>query len=260
MTDQRTIPSHVDSVEKILYRLALISKEPISYNGRRLKANRPVNGHHKDVEIDPPDSLTLSPSLLRNFTCVSGCTACCLPFTLDFTNDEFNQGSQDWKEEVDNDAIDLFTTRIIQVNGEDHPIQSYPQYKDDKCPFLRPVREDGNLGCSFWPHQPIECAAAPQVLMTTRGLGNTVIMKKGFGYGWKWQIKPECEFTDIPMKKSDIPAEVDMQNSVYLFERYLHWAEYVGVETWIPEILEVLPDLPDIFRSQTTMTGYEIIQ
>jgi hypothetical protein len=206
-------------------------------------------------EVEPPHKVVVTPSIMRDFACVAGCTACCLPFTLDFTNDEFN--SLEWTNGIEEEAIDRFRTRHIVVNDKVFPIQTYEQFRDDACPFLRPtrIRADGAsaLGCGFWTAdnstQPVECAAAPQLLMTTRGIGVTALMSKPFGRGWKWQNKPQCDFDPVIDRIAKIPDDYDLSDKINLLERYRHWAEYLEVDTWIPEILEVLSDFSARLRA-----------
>lgn len=265
----RTIPGHVDSTGKLLDRLSLVAKRPIVQNGKVLR--------------DPPEKVAVSPSIMRRFSCVSGCTACCLPFTLDYTPDEFNTFA--WTDEIVDQAVDQFKSRFIEVNGKYHEVVTYEQFRDPKCPYLRPTRGTcphcegaGNiegteksfggpeleecptcagygqaLGCGFWTQsnstQPLECAAAPQVLMTTRGMGTTLIMKRPFGRGWAWKDKPQCEFDPVLDKVAKIPDDFDLSNEIMLMERYLHWANHLGVETHLPAIIEVLQDYPRRLRA-----------
>lgn len=191
----------------------------------------------------------LSPSLLRAFRCVPGCTACCLPFTLDFTPDEFE--SLPWPAEIRVQAEAVFEPRTIDVNGRTVEVMSYPQYRDDACPFLRPTRDGGQLGCGFWngnAGQPVECAAAPQLLVTTRGEGTTVLMKRPFSRGWKWQTRPQCEFDPIIDDPGDLPDDYDFGDEIGLLERYERWADHLGVPTFIPEVIGGLECLPERLR------------
>ena len=250
----RTIPGHVDSTGKLLERLALVAKVPVVVDGKLLKRG---DGQAR-YEIMPPDNVYISPSVLRQFTCVSGCTACCLPFTLDFTPEEFD--TLEWNEEIAEQATRQFGPRWIYVNGKAHKIYTYEQYKDPSCPYLRPTREGGALGCGFWTQnnstQPLECAAAPQILMTTRGEGNTVIMKRPFGRGWAWKDKPQCEFDPVIDHPGKIDLQFDLSNEIMLMERYESWAQHLGIETHIPEIISGLSRLPQLLRD----SGIKMIQ
>lgn len=232
----RTIPQHVDSTGKLLNRLALVAIDPVMQKGKLI--------------APPPKKILVTPSLLREFRCVSGCTACCLPFTLDYTPEEFED--LDWTEEITKQAVDQFRLRTIEVDGRSYEVLSYPQYKDNSCPYLRQTRENGALGCGFWSKdnstQPVECAAAPQLLMTTRGMGSTVIMKKPFGRAWSWKVKPQCEFDPVIDHIKKIPDNFDLSNEIMLLKRYLHWADYLDIPTWIPAIIEILEDFPNQLR------------
>lgn len=233
----RTIPGHVDSIGKLLERIALVAKEPVVHNGKQLRT--------------PPDEIFIAANMVREFRCVSGCTACCLPFTLDFTPEEYD--GFEMAPDIEEQALDLFSTRPVTVNGEKHTVVTYEQYKDPSCPFLRPTREGGALGCGFWTEdnstQPLECAAAPQLLMTTRGEGRTYIMKKPFGRGWAWKDKPQCEFDPVIDKVSNIPENYDLSNEIMLLERYHHWANHFGIDTYLPQIVETMNDLPEHLRA-----------
>lgn len=239
----RTIPGHVDSTGKLLERIALCARGPVLQKGKVLRT--------------PPSRIVVAPSLLREFRCVAGCTACCLPFTLDYTNDEYDSfGLDGWTEEIAVQTLDEFEPRQLEVNGKNFEIQTYPQYKDPSCPYLRPTRTTDSgevaLGCGFWSAdnstQPLECAAAPQLLMTTRGEGTTVIMKRPFGRGWAWKDKPQCEFDPVFDKIDKIPDDFDLSNEVMLLERYCHWANYLEIDTYLPEIIAVVENLPDELR------------
>src|SRR6476469_2887001 len=156
----RSTPQHADSVGKLLHRLALLTGEEVLHDG-------------KPVLETPRKELLIQPALAREFTCVAGCSACCLPFTLDFTPEEFKRIQTKKVEKRSGvNPLTRFSMRKVNVNGSYRTVFSYPQYLDDQCPFLAPIREGGAPGCSFYDSgtgQPLECAAAPQLLMSTRG-------------------------------------------------------------------------------------------
>lgn len=238
----RTVPGHVDSVGKILERLQLVSPYEVTYKGKPVRA--------------VPSEFYASPALMRYFECKTGCTACCLPFTLDFTNDEFNLMPH---EVGGNDTLEFFYQRDIEVNGKMFPIQSYDQYKDDACPFLVPNRNKTALGCAFWgteSGQPIECEAAPQLLMTSRGPDISMLTSRPFGRGWAWKDKPQCVFHPVADRIQGIPddAEAQCQSRANTLKRYLAWAEYLEVKTVLPQAIEAVENLPDILRDNGMRT------
>lgn len=135
-----------------------------------------------------------------------------------------------------------FQKRKVEVNGHQRTVYTYPQYKDDSCPYLG-ERPDGNPGCSFWdtnPGQPLECAAAPQLLMSTRGDKYSTISKRPFGRAWAWKETPQCEFTDLIVKAEDVPDDLDMSNEIALLERYKEWATLFQIRTVISPVIKVL--------------------
>lgn len=141
-----------------------------------------------------------------------------------------------------NVAVD-FQKRKVEVNGHQRTVYTYPQYKDDQCPYLSPTRPDGNLGCSFWDTeagQPLECAAAPQLLMSTRGDKYATLSKRPFGRAWAWKETPQCEFTDLVMTPDDIPDDLDLSNEIGLLRRYQEWAYLFEIRTVIPQVVKVL--------------------
>jgi len=241
----RSVPRHVDSVEKLVDRLALVAKVPVIYNGHRL---RPA----------PPRHLFLSPSLLRAFRCHVGCTACCLSITLDFTEAEFARFV--WSDDVAGPARHKFRPRKVQVNGFTYTILSYPQYQDPSCPFLRPTRPGGALGCGFWTQnngtQPLECSAAPQLSMTTRGPDTTVLMKRPFGRGWAWKEKPQCEFEPTLDGIGDLARAVDLRDEIALLHRYQHWADVLHIPTHLPAIITAMHAL----RETVAERGVHLVQ
>lgn len=238
----RTVPGHVDSVGKLVERLQLVSPEPLEYNGKRVR--------------EVPSEFYASPALMRVFECKVGCTACCLPFTLDFTNDEFNSS---YGEDIDHKMVDLFYQRDITVNGRTVPIQTYDQFKDDSCPFLAPIRENDALGCSFWSKgagQPLECEAAPQLLMTSRGPDVSMLTSRPFGRGWAWKDKPQCIFHPIADRLTAIPDDAAGQclSRAQTLSRYLHWAEYLEVKTVLPQAIEAVLNLPSLLKENGMRT------
>lgn len=242
MVVTRTVPGHVDSIGKVLERLQLVSPHEVTYNGKPVRA--------------VPREFYVSPALMRYFECKKGCTACCLPFTLDFTNDEYAV----MPDRIARKSVDArFYQREIVVNGKTFPIQSYDQYKDDACPFLTPNRNGTALGCGFWgkePGQPIECEAAPQVLMTSRGPDISMITSRPFGRGWAWKDKPQCIFHPIADRLASIPDDAQQQceSRAHTLRRYLDWAEYLEVKTVLPQAIEAVENLPELLRDNGMKT------
>lgn len=225
----RSHPSHADSTGKLLNRLALLTGEEVYQGGK--------------LVLSPREVLLVQPSLARSFSCVSGCTACCLPFTLDFIPKEMEKMEDSKIKRRTGRTVGVdFQKRKVEVNGSQRSVYTYPQYKDDRCPYLG-TRPDGNPGCSFWDTgsgQPLECAAAPQLLMSTRGDKYATLSKRPFGRAWAWQETPQCEFTDLVMKPEDIPDDLNLSNEIELLERYKAWANLFQIKTVISPVIKIL--------------------
>ena len=253
---RRVTPANPDSIEKLLTRLALVAKSPIYSGGKQVAYC--------------PDHIYLSPTLLREFKCVSGCVACCQAFTLDFTPQEWRRFR--WTEEVRKQARACFTPRLVEVCGENFKVVSYDQSKLSACPFLRPTRETQSgtpaLGCGFWTSsnstQPLECAAAPQLRMEARaapapdlfgvaGRRVSVIAKKPFGRGWLFDA--QCDFS--PVEREALKQRVGLgltilDDTVALLNRYQLWANHFKIETRIPALLAALKIFPAWVAQQPT--------
>lgn len=237
----RVTPSRVDSVERIVNRLAKISKEPVLFNS---------------LVFAPPSQVCLSPTLVRDFTCVSGCSACCsIAVTLDYLDSEVEQFQ--WNKAERKEVIIAFKRRSVTVNGTERFVWSYPQYADNRCPWLRNVRPDGNLGCSLWTNedmlQPLECASSPNLSFDWRKETSvTYIKKRPFGRASQWANVPQCEFD--PGCRDDSVA-----NELKVLRRYKLWAETFELNTYIDEIIAGVTILPRLVRSG--MTGqYQVIE
>lgn len=230
----RTIPRQTDSVTKLVERLAAVACEPVTRDG-------------KLVLDPPPERVFIDQSLLLRFHCAEGCTACCQPFSLDFIEQEFAElhGVPNTPALYEDDsayytdkAKILFLPRKIEVNGERHRVFSYDQEGDERCPNLLPMA-DGNLGCSMWPHPPLECATAPNLHMDNDGNGTTVLRKRPFRTGASWTPPAECEFN--PPGSTWYP-----EREMYLLRRYIMWAEHFGIPTVLEKMIEAVVQLPDL--------------
>jgi hypothetical protein len=226
----------------MLYRIGLLTRQPIIREG--------------EVFAPAVTEVYASPALRRTFECKVGCIACCsVKITVDFSPEEF--ASFKWSKKVRAKATDLFSKREIEVNGKQFPIFTYNQFADPACQFLDNVREGGALGCSFYPHQPLECASAPQLSMTTIA-GHSVITKRPFGRWQQWTNVPQCIFSPTPVplsplmrtkkKKKKAPindADHELANEIGLLKRYKGFADYFELDTHLDAVIQALRDLPD---------------
>jgi hypothetical protein len=230
----RTIPRQTDSVSKLIERLAAVAREPVTRDG-------------KLVLDPPPERVLIDQSVILHFHCAEGCTACCQPFSLDFIEQEFAELHgvpntpalyvDDSAYYTDKSKM-LFLPRKVEINGERHRVFSYDQEGDERCPNLLPMA-DGNLGCSMWPHPPLECATAPNLHMDNDGKGTTTLRKRPFRTGATWKPPAQCEFHP--------PNDpVNLAREVYLLKRYEMWADHFGIPTVLDSMVEAVVDLPNL--------------
>jgi hypothetical protein len=108
----------------------------------------------------------------------------------------------------------------------------FPDENFVRCTFLT---SDGK--CSLWSSSPpLECLAAPQVQIVPRR-GVTLVTGHIFSRYWKWPVgsRPQCRFFT-----TELVADSTREYLRRTFQRYLRWAEYFGISTVIPEILDVI--------------------
>lgn len=206
---ERKVPQ-VDSVEKIVSQLALISRGPVDYERTTFNYS--------------PDSIYITPQFFHRFICKNGCTACCQKFTLDYLP---------W-DHIPNPTG--FEDRIVTVNGAQKTVRTNDQSENSLCDFLTSVRPAGGLGCSQWPDPPLSCASAPQIKFTQPVPRVTHLTCRGFNPA-KWNLVPlpQCEFE--PHMDSD-----DMENKLKLLYRFNTWAEYLSIITYLPGIIRVVEE------------------
>jgi hypothetical protein len=205
--DRPSVPQP-DSVEKIVKQLALLSSDTIVYSG------------YREVTFDKQvDKVVMDASMFNRFTCIEGCSACCLKFTLDYLPSEMIR-KQDGKLHIG------FHPRVVTVNGRSRCIWTNDQTANRICDFLRVPRGDG-LGCAHWPLAPLSCASAPQFQVRQFEPGVTTILKGPFKDTKTMHPTPQCEFTDKSASRFE-----DHQ----LVKRFQAWADYLSIKTCLEAV------------------------
>lgn len=210
-----------DSIDKLVHHLACLAPEQeVTYNGKAL--------------IDaPPTRVAVGSSMFKRFVCADGCTSCCLPFTIDYTPEEFAGLPEELQDRVP------WEVREIVVSGRRRAVVSFDQSVLPRCPYLTAeLPHGGGLGCSLWPKSPIECASAPQVTIRYQRPAWTYVTKRPFGYGWRFKPTPaQCAFF---AEDDEVALRIILLKDAALLERYLHWAQYLGVDTVLPQVVALL--------------------
>jgi hypothetical protein len=212
------VVSHPDSVAKILKQISRLSPDVIEYLPDRSRPGS-VERFASDVQ-----SVSVMPSMFKRFVCVSGCTACCQKFTLDYPPSEFFQVEHK----------EGFIQHLIEINGKVKTMWTNNQNENPLCDFLRVEKPGGGLGCAHWPHAPLSCASAPQLQIKMPTPGDTIITKQAFDDLETWTPVPQCRFEDASLDQVGIEADVD------LLARFAEWARYFGIKTCIGHIQEFL--------------------
>lgn len=192
-----------DSVDKIVRTyFGSVTKENFVYQGITFK----------------PRFLTVSPGILRGYTCPSGCGGCCPRFSLDYLPDE--------------ERPEGTTKRIIQFNNREIEIYSDMQdnHANHHCKNLNMT--DGR--CGIYLKRPFSCDFELIRFFTSED-GTTRLSQQLFGRGWQFlridgERGAKCEMT--PIDKQSIEDVVRKLN------RLKHWTDHFGISTWVPEILK----------------------
>lgn len=221
-TPRKNSVGHADSVEKILAQISLLSPDEVRYQPRT-----PAGRLLKERVYDAPvDRVLITNSLFRQFTCASGCTACCQKFTLDYTPGEF--------ETVVKDKTG-FSEREVLVNGKRKFVWTNDQNPNPICDFLTVEKPTGGLGCAHWPAPPLSCVSAPQFQVIQVRPRSTYVLKKPYGRAWAMTPTPQCEFEEV-----DNVADMHLEDLQMILDRMWEWARYFGIKTCIAKVSHAL--------------------
>ena len=199
----------LDSVDKIVTRyFSVVTDEVFTYKG--------VVYHPKDIKV--------SPLLFRDYTCPSGCGACCPRFSLDYLP-------------TDNYPYAL-EKRFIQFNGRPIPIYSDTQtdHKNYHCRNLN--MSDGR--CGIHGKQPFSCDFELIRMLTFEGDSQNTITQKLFGRGWAMKRidggrGTRCTMTPIT------PYSID--EVVRKLKRLEGWCDHFHLKNKLPQILQWVTEI-----------------
>ncbi|WP_457300225.1 YkgJ family cysteine cluster protein [Phyllobacterium sp. P5_D12] len=192
---------HFDTVDKIVQvYFASVCSRPFVYKGKEYK----------------PKHITVSPLLVRGYTCPSGCGACCGSFSLDYLPSE---------EKVKN-----ATPRTILFDGRSVEIFSDCQVDvgDRWCRNLE--RSSGR--CSVYSERPMACDF--ELIRFLVYEDKVLLIQKQYGRAWAMERLDHdrgalCEM--LPPSPSTI-AEV-----IRKLKRLEQWADYFHLPTRIEPVI-----------------------
>lgn len=202
----------LDSVDKIVDRyLALVTKTPLRYKGKTYE----------------PQTLVVSPSIFRGYTCPSGCGGCCGKFSLDYLPTDPRP------------ADERIKPRQVPINDTTVTIFTDPQ-GDNPGRFCRHlIPENGR--CGIHGEHPFSCdfelirAAVSQVPHKPNRLNTRL-----YGRGWAMLRAVDnergalCTMTEI--------SEESVADTVRRMVRLQEWADHFAIDSWVPEILTWMRD------------------
>lgn len=199
-----------DSVDKIVTRyFGCLTKEPIEY---------------KKV-IYKPKAVTVSPLLLRGFTCPSNCGGCCSSkYTLDYLPNE-------------NPKPKGIKPRLIEVNGKKYKIFTEPNEEPKDKIGCKYLNED-NGRCNTYESRAFSCDfELIRTLEFSQDHRPHMITQKLYGRGWNMmridgERGAKCEMTPVNKETTE---EV-----LRKLKRLLEWTNYFEVKTWVPEIINLI--------------------
>lgn len=229
-----TMPNEYRSYGKILRQLGLLSKRPGSFYLGTVRK-----------EFLPVQHLSIGASMWRVFRCNPTCGVCCkFTMTLDYIPGE---------SKADLEA-EGFKQVIITVNDQEYPIwsqMSEAQQHGGRCRYVTeyPLGEVRAIGCARWSTKsPLSCVTAPNIHIQSHGTDMTIISKKPFGRHTMWSVLPRCEFTPYPIESHQIDRD-EIERDIQLLCRWGDWADYFGLETWLPEVVQAFTEVRDGIRN-----------
>lgn len=200
-----------DSVDKVVKTyFAAVTAAPFTYKGERYRVPK----------------LTVSPGLLRGYTCPSGCGGCCGKFTLDYLPAERRPYEM--------------AERPVELNGRAVPIftDAQPDNKTDRCNNLE--RATGR--CVVHGEHPFTCDFELIRMIHRKDANTAHIGQRLYTRGWNMKRTDggrgaKCEI--LPADPGTV-AEV-----VRKFGRLEQWAAHFGLSTRIPTILTWVSSIAD---------------
>lgn len=193
-----------DSIQKVIGTyFAAVTKEEFIYNGITYQ----------------PRHLSVSPLLLRGYTCPEGCGGCCPRFSLDYLPQEPHPNAA--------------RERLVRFNDKDYRIFSDMQLDHDDHHCRNLIKQNGR--CGIYHYRPFSCDFELIRFFKSEEENEYHLSQQLFGRGWNFlrvddQRGALCEMTEVTTETRN---EV-----VRKLVRLELWTDYFGIKTWVPEILD----------------------
>lgn len=178
---------------------------------------------YKDVTYGVP-RLTVSPLLLRGYTCPMGCGGCCPRFSLDYLPGE--------------DQPRGTRPRTVRFNGYEVIIWSDTQ-EDHDSPRCRNLRqEDGR--CGIHVRRPFSCDFELIRFMSRPGTAH--MSQRLFSRGWNMKRTDGGQGAKCEMLPADPETVADV---IRKLGRLTEWAQHFGIPTRVPRIIDWIESIKD---------------
>ena len=198
----------VDSIDKVVYSyFANISRDRFVYKGKEFE----------------PRLLTVSPLLLRDYTCPEFCGGCCFRFSLDYLPSEPKPES--------------VAPRVVSFNSHDVVIYSDLQV-DHVDHFCRQLNKT-NGRCNIYPVRPFTCDF--ELIRFFASQEKARLSQQLYGRGWAFTQISGAKGAMCEMLPADTKSKQEVHRKLL---RLQEWATHFGISTWVPEILDWVASNP----------------
>lgn len=192
---------HSDTVDKILQTyLGGLCRQPFVFKGKEYT----------------PKPVTVSPLLLRGFTCPENCGACCGSFSLDYLPSER--------------ATDDARPRVVSVNREEISIVS-DQQKDVSGRWCRNLDKRSGR-CLVYEYRPFSCDF--ELIRLLIYDNRVVLTQKLYGRFWAMERLDGSRGALCDMTPPDTYTVNEVRRKL---RRLKDWAKHFNVVTCVDEII-----------------------
>lgn len=209
-------------LERTLHHLSLLAKKDFTFHPGKTLSQLEKEGISPSADVytfyKAPEKVSISPCFFRKFICIQ-CGWCCVGsrHPLEYLPSQLPPIAS---------VRENFKGRIVKVNEIQKLIYVDFQRDNtrDRC------RYSPNRSCDLHGNHPFLCRLEP--IMTIKNLKNGLLRKTFPCRRWALRegISSKCKFLDF-----DLQQLID--NDIPLLREMLRIAIYLGIETWLSEII-----------------------